>query len=368
MTPGARFAATRWACCNRAVFTRASIQGYRGLDLDLPDLGRINLVVGRSGAGKSALLEGLLVASARAHAQILYTLASIRGFPSGLLGVDLVQLIDDFSTRGRDSVSARFTATFGSREIESEIVKLPGRVLPFSVGSSRTVSVATYQMITRESTTDGVHEYQNLAHVLADGTWFAEQSEAFDPRSWLRSTRRLSSHLELTRNWSRLDEATQSEVVDTLRELEPAIRNVSIVVGESPVPTLAVHHPAYGLRQPAFFGDAFAELVEYLLLAARTEGSTLLLDEFGAAFDARLVDLVIPRLIGYLRRRGIQLIASTHNLDLIDAVLEASTNEDELKVIQLGRDTDGSPRRKTLRREDALSLRDEFGLDLRRVA
>jgi hypothetical protein len=352
------------------VLKRVIVRGFRGLDVEVAELGGVNVVVGRSGSGKSSVLEACLAATARANALLAFTLATLRGLPSALTAGDLCEYLDDFATRGGD-VRAEFEATYRGRDLRSVLRRLPGELIratasvPASPGP--VVAFATYEMTTEEVVQGERTEHTDLFHVLANGEVWSPGQRPYESRSWLRTTKRTSAPLELAQGWSALDAGGRSALVDLLRLLQPDITNVDVVVKQSPLAQLRVEHSAFGPCSPAFFGDGFGELLSYLLFAARCTDGVLLLDEFCGPLDVVALGQVIPPFLTFLRERHVQFIASTHSLDVLDILLAATTEADDARVLQMG----GASKPqgvKVMSGDEARKLRDRFGLDLRRVA
>ena len=73
------------------MYKRVRIQNFRGLrDLTIDDLGRVNLIVGENGAGKTSLLEALYLFQGAGSPALTFPLAITRGFQFVPQTADLV--------------------------------------------------------------------------------------------------------------------------------------------------------------------------------------------------------------------------------------------------------------------------------------
>ena len=84
-----------------------SIRGFRGLRaLDIPRLGRVTLLAGKNGVGKTATLEAVRLYASRGHEQILSTLSSSHD--------EVVSAVDE---DGDEMSASDFSALFHGRDV-----------------------------------------------------------------------------------------------------------------------------------------------------------------------------------------------------------------------------------------------------------
>ena len=87
-----------------------SIRGFRGLrTLDIPRLGRVTLLAGKNGAGKTATLEAVRLYASRGRAQVLSTLSSSHD--------EFVSAVDD---DGDKMFAPDFAALFHGRDVSPD--------------------------------------------------------------------------------------------------------------------------------------------------------------------------------------------------------------------------------------------------------
>ena len=93
------------------------IENFRGIKkLSIPCLGRVTLLAGRNGVGKSTALEAIQVYAARGRYTVLIDLLAARG-----------EFIADIDSDGNEAVAPDWTALFYGRDISEDIVVSVGQ-------------------------------------------------------------------------------------------------------------------------------------------------------------------------------------------------------------------------------------------------
>jgi energy-coupling factor transporter ATP-binding protein EcfA2 len=359
------------------VIENLTIKGFRGIEaLEVPRCGRINVVVGRNGSGKTRLLEAAYALMLRANSNVFPRLATLRGVPSELpAGLVADYYADSFATRGhqRAEVSGRVEAI----ERHTVLRRLPGETAEFaplspSGGTAAVTTIAVFESETSEHETPGLRQtHAHSGHLLSDGRWWVPKSRPINEpdRVLLRTPKRLNGISRLAQHWSAIEQlgsGTRGRLLRTIQSIDPAIHDLRVVALENSVAQLRVDYGALGLCPVELLGDGIVETIHYLTMLGAVSNGVALVDEFGAALDARNQALVVRAVIDTAAALDVQLFLSTHSLEVVDAFL-ADAPADSLLVMQM-RSEGGSVTVETLAHDEAKALRDDLGFDLRRVA
>ena len=342
-------------------FPDLSIRGFRGIaDLHIPQLGRVTLLTGKNNTGKSSILEALRLHTQNAEPHVVYSILALREeFARGMDGEvqsfdpgDLFQvsalfhgfphLSDDFgpiviSTSGRVSLTPmKLTMRvdwFAEAEDSERTTRL---VAPENALSGEPADVPVLVVETEEGRR--VYRLETFRRYLYSGrmpySWPSDQARMpcilVDPHSGGETG--TLEHL-----WDAIALTDQEkDVVEALHIIDPMISAVSMVRGESSsMPRSAIvranHFPRpVPLRS---FGDGLNRMFDIILSLVNVPGGLLLIDEFENGLH-HSVQLDAWRMIFRLAQSlDIQVFATTHSKDAVEAFQEAAAETPEEGVL-----------------------------------
>ena len=100
------------------MLTSLSIKNFRGIDqLTIKPLGRINLIAGKNGVGKTAVLESLWILSAPDVPELTVRINNFRGLPPPSSETIFVDLFKGFNTDARIEIAGMVTPGSKYREL-----------------------------------------------------------------------------------------------------------------------------------------------------------------------------------------------------------------------------------------------------------
>lgn len=360
----------------KPILQRLALDAYRGIaGLELSDLSPVSLIVGANNAGKSSILEAAGLAlrpsdpmqwiSAVRHRDV--DLALVDGlwsmFPgshslltesgseeSAWLSIKATLANRERALEARCTVEPIWSAPTGEPEIiktgfESPlapkkdvpeltakleikvdgqpivIVKLPGTAPPLDTSLHRVLSV-----------TPGTHY----------------------------STKSMVAHLSRA-----VEEGKKQLAVEVLRIFDPAVEELDVVLLPNRE-AVRVTHAKRGVVDLSSFGDGMRRSVALALALSRASQGVLLIDEIEAGIHHSVLHPVIGKLLEAAATAQVQLVATTHSLEAVDALLSASEERgepDALSAFWVKREDDAHE----VRRYDLakLSVLREGGLDIR---
>ena len=121
------------------------------------------------------------------------------------------------------------------------------------------------------------------------------------------------------------------KIVNLLRLFDPNIKGIEIVSpdGRNSVPYFV--HEKYGFVPITVFGDGLRRVLTYASGLMQCQDGILLVDELETAVHASALDKVFTWLINACIQFNIQLFATTHSLEAIDAIIAAGCEKGLLK-------------------------------------
>jgi AAA domain, putative AbiEii toxin, Type IV TA system/AAA domain len=355
------------ACADsRAMFTTVSMSGFRCFeDLRVTDLGRVNLVVGENGAGKTSLLEGMRLLRAGGNPMTLLASALSRGEYDSEENEDgsyerLAMLRFAFHGRQvREGMCFRIKgggADEADRTITGEIIDVSG-------------NDPDAPMLGSPSSDPGEIEWRGMFPEWAVRLRLDEGSASIDvPLHWSRgSAHRLRlmaprwdararaeipvflrandvDDTVLGQLWDRVAATPDKDgVIAALQRLEPHIRDIDLR-SEPRLPfrsrvAVRIENGASSSAPIGSFGEGVAWLFTLALGAAATPNKLLLVDDIDAGLHHRVMAPMWSMVIETARRRGLQVFATTHSIDCITALrracIDAPEHAGEIRVVRL---------------------------------
>jgi len=157
----------------------------------------------------------------------------------------------------------------------------------------------------------------------------------------------------------------RQSITEILREIDQGVIKFEIVDTGQTTSTVFIKHKDTGMTPVSAFGDGMRRALLIAAMIPALEGGVLLIDEIEAALHVSVLNSVLKALGRAADRYNVQIFATTHSLEAVDAITEAFTKiEGNLVTYRLAPEVlGGNPVRyggKEVRR-----LRFDRGLELR---
>jgi hypothetical protein len=305
-----------------------TIHGLRGIrEGTLEGLSELTVLTGVNGCGKSTVLDALLIADAatpeEAIAHAVQRRKATRFGARWLVHNKEQRAAIDIRYRGKEwhhcvlrwrRAPVPLSAADPRRdaiheggytqhiEVEFEDAAFDGNPLPDSSGTGWVAF-------------NGSNE-----HIVSGNLQFGEQ-----PTSWLVDP---GLPILLDRAYS---EATRlgrrEEIIAVLRELAPDLTSVEILSEDDGSPALYVVRGQRGAIPIGVAGDGVQALVQLATEFAAVPGGSVLVEE-PEVYQHPAALRLTARVILATMRRGVQVVLTTHSLELIDMLLEEARPED----------------------------------------
>ncbi len=372
-------------------FDTLTIHRLRGLqDVELAGLGRVNLLVGGNDSGKTSVLEALSLFCNPLDPLAWVSVASRRDPLESLLGPDSELLRWLFphqvgsehleSNAGRLHLAA--TGRMTVRRVQASYQELRG-IRPRAAGLrharighetgerelelSRERRGARIQLQLETSPADAPPP-ELTRFTLWDGEPVASASSDLDRWSVPARDVRPQDHWLGDVSVEEFSEIRLSGLEESVRALlqtiDPRILGLEVLAprGEA---VLYLKDAIAGLVPLSMYGDGIRRTLLLALALPRVAGGVLLIDELETAIHVSALGKVFRWMLDACKQYNIQVFATTHSLEVVDAILGADTTpEEDIVGFRLER----GEGRTSARRfgEDLLKrMRYERGLDVR---
>jgi putative AbiEii toxin of type IV toxin-antitoxin system/AAA ATPase-like protein len=370
-----------------------SVNGFRGLrHFRLEGLGRVNILVGENNSGKTSVLEALsilcnpidpyewlLLVRRRDFGRMDETiLQSLRWcFHQQGQTSDLTQPFDgglEMSCGGlftvpRLSVFIRDVIGEPNTRRRQRSGRLPSD--PDVPEPRRGVEI-THKIDPSGSgvlEAAGVHEPRTEKIIAWEDDLFLQHGERALPTLKAEMLTPYSyqiNRLQVRRLSASTVRRHREAMMDLIAGFDPEVQDVNILSLRGGRPSIYLNHRRLGMAPLSIFGDALRRAV---LLATTLptlgRGGLLMLDEIETGIHVTALGRVFRWLMESARSLGVQVIATTHSLEAVDALLSGTPDvKDDLVAYHL----DQTPEQTRVRRfeGDLLArLRRERGLDVR---
>lgn len=263
-------------------------------DLTIPELGRVNLIVGKNNSGKSTLLEAILFFAESDHEKALKTLAEIRG-----------ERFYQLNWSEEQELSTQYKIWIGNN---SDPIKIEYKIVPEIIINRRVLSQKDYEI-----PSSGRKSY---------------------PYSFIPTT--VYSESELAEAWDEIRIQKQDSLIkDVLRIVEANIDDVFYTAKRVTMVSLASEKEARSIKS---MGEGMSRLLQIFLYAFQARGGFLLIDEFENGLHYSIQEEIWEKLFKLAKELDIQIFATTHSEDTVKTFCKvALASAEEGRLIVLGR-------------------------------
>lgn len=167
------------------------------------------------------------------------------------------------------------------------------------------------------------------------------------------------------RSWSEVVEADfKSEAIELLQFFDPDIQEVDIISPTERRLTVSVKHKKLGRVPLSTFGDGLRRVFTFATAIPLARNGLLLVDELEIAIHTDALKKTFGWLVKACAQNDVQLFATTHSLEAVDAVLAACDGSVDLVTYRLQKGAEQTTTT-TFNKELLTQLREELGLEVR---
>jgi AAA15 family ATPase/GTPase len=346
-----------------------TIHQFRGLrDLELKDLGRINLLVGLNNSGKTSVLEALSVYCHPLDIKVWLSTANQREQDIGVYRIRLLDAIKWLFTHNSASIVEpdkpiiliSSTGLFSVKKLIASYEEMEQISLS---EESNIRNISNEEEIENEDTPRVKKGIKLKIEVFADDGYqlslFGEPPACItdfllweDERFYRLPGKREpslktsvvtpSSHRSEVGQFRLLSEAThqnfKADVIQLLQQMDNNISDIEILLPPESMSSrfnIYIQHKKLGLAPVSTFGDGIRRLLHIALKLASVKGGILLIDELESTIHTEALQSSFQWLVKWCTEMDVQLFATTHSLEAVDALLEVTESDSDLVLYRL---------------------------------
>jgi predicted ATPase len=342
-----------------------TIHQFRGLkELELKDLGQINLLVGVNNSGKTSVLEALSIYCDPLDLKVWLSVPRKREeFFSSSRTPPLEALKWLFDKDNKDTFQTGTIIVSGDGKFVSEEMKASYKEIEEIVLTKATQRMFFMDDQLEEDEDDlsededdvkvrkGLRLKIEVRDFRAEYPGFQEDYQLWEnDSSWPKKTtqreRKFSvsmvtptshrSHIGQIRLLSQAHfDGFKSEVVNLLNQMDQNITDLEILSPPSSTSSsnvnIYIQHKKLGLVPLSLFGDGVRRLLHIALKLASVKGGILLIDELEATIHTEALQTSFQWLAKWSKEMNVQIFATTHSLEAIDSLL--AVNDESLDLV-----------------------------------
>jgi predicted ATP-dependent endonuclease of OLD family len=384
-----------------------TIHKFRGLrDLELQNLGYINLLVGINNSGKTSVLEALSIYCHPLDLGVWISTSRQREQDYRVSRIPFIDTLQGLFTR--NPLLEKNKVVSGSMVISSQGAFAVNRMkATYTRLEEILINEQQLQRNESEESDDDLIDPENeeiltrrkginlqlevytsseqltiFNHLEPNIPEFTKDYLLWENEPFTRFPRRLDSSLAtamVTPSSHRSDlgqfrllsdaklENFKTDVIALLRQMDQNISDIDILLSPASISsrfTIYIQHKKLRFVPVSTFGDGVRRLLHIALKLASVKGGILLIDELESAIHTEALETSFRWLVKWCKTMNVQLFATTHSLEALDSLLEVTEGESDLVFYRL------EPKENHTRvvRHDwnrLKSLREELGQEVR---
>jgi AAA15 family ATPase/GTPase len=318
--------------------------------LNVSNLERVNLIVGKNNVGKTALLEALFIHCGGVyHPALILNLNILRGmaFIASWMSDQTPwdSLFYNFNTlepaelKGKIEIGKQIINRGLTLKVPHEKAELAKVSLPIDPLRLRSEPGQILELSYEENGEKRQHFLIIKPSRERKGEMELELEPAPPPPPFpaffLAAGTRVNTPEDVDR-FSKLKLNRQHEkIVSALQLIEPRLKNLEVLT----ISGVPIIHGDIGLERPVplpLMGEGMTRLTSFLLSIGTTRGGVVLIDEIENGFHYSVLEKVWRVVIAAARDFDVQVFATTHSWECIKAVHEA-LSQDEIYDFKLYR-------------------------------
>ena len=314
-----------------------SIRNFRGFrELQIPVLGRVNLIVGKNSVGKSSLLEAVRIYASNGVPEVLWDAVTSRDEHKqnkragqailGLFndGAEIQEGIEIGPKGERIVITMQFRRASPAEDGTVQYTLLE------SIGEDDLVDARIDLVVKSESGQTSFPLMRDFDSYLRRSVGIRRDQLRMEVSPRLRNVFVAANGLTAERQAELWDEVTLSsleeDVINSLRLIAPTLDRVSLIGtkddrGRSPFVKLSTGESPIPLRR---LGDGVTRLFGMALALVNSKGGVLLIDEIENGIHYSVQESLWRFILDVSRRLNVQVFATSHSWDCLKAFQKAT--------------------------------------------
>ena len=338
------------------------IKNFRALEhLEVPQLGRVNLLVGKNNAGKSSVLEALRLYAGCAQRPLLEAIAQEHDEPYVLGEADDALPFQALFTGRQFPAVDGVKVEIGSAKDARRKLTIEHVFSQETEGQSDSGLVVRRQIISKAQLPEALYEASAALQVVKGERTlppmllatagprlrsFLQESGLVEPCGWVPT--RFIAKDELAQDWDKVALTADEEAFKrALRIVAPELEDLAFV--SDPDSRLYRSRPSRsakvklaGLPSPvplSSMGDGIQRVLQLTLKLLAAKGGFLLIDEFENGLHYSVQEKLWQLIFELSEQLDVQVFATTHSWDCIESFTKVAVarTQTEGVLLRLGR-------------------------------
>lgn len=366
------------------------IETYRGIkDLQVDNLGRVNVFVGDNNTGKTSVLEAIeLLCNPNMYSLIRIARQRERFKPMVRMGLNIL-----------DSVLYMFDVKVCNRQVNEYRLSVGGCIQNETGKVTVTGNVIDELVDMTELAKHNPYVRNRLSHVVVEEqeevpTLIGDINNTFKKFEQLTPFGASSNHFEINEytrvmgykeensilnvkmiqtvdhlidnSFDRLikNRDTRKRAVELLKEFDENITDIRYINDDTNfIPVIENKEGDY--IPLSLYGDGMKKALTMLNAIVSAENGVVLIDEFETALHTSAMSEVFKFILDVSKKLNVQLFLTTHSIEAVDKLLGSAGNDvNDIRIIRL-RKKAGVTYAKVTNGADALEERKEYNMELR---
>ncbi|HVJ50268.1 ATP-binding protein [Desulfitobacterium sp.] len=366
--------------------SRLKVETFRGIkDLEVMDLGDINILVGSNNCGKTSLLEAIMLLSRPDDLTSVVSIARLREVPRTFPSMS-PSFLDSFLylfNRLNDELLISVSASMNNVEVT---FKIKGRIEKVLMDINE--EMKNNSMISRKLREGSISEgeeidsfvgeiqYNNIGQLSFEPSYIPISFHKYDR---IMRMNRKTPFLKMTfvstidhiiKNTFRAvirNRTLKDKVVEVLKLFDSNITDLRIIENEDGRVIQMIDNSLLDYMPLSTYGDGIKKVIALANGIAEAKDGILLVDEIETSIHPSVLAKVFLWLIDACKEFNVQLFLTTHSLETVDSLLDSASNfekEDLIRVITLVR-KDHQTVARVLPGKKAQQVREDYDMELR---
>ena len=340
------------------------ITGFRQYDyFKIEGLNKINFILGDNNVGKTSILEAVFAWSCGQNIVPFMNIPLARGRYSGVKNPywvmeEILACVKDrkaiplkmiFSGTESNGIINTFTHTIHAADILTDYTP---------VGSSSILAKWDVEYKDSVVTNNITLPYTSVSEVRPH-----KLAKYIDVLSHTATSENTQIYASLKR------EGFLDEVIEEMKVVFPEIVGIDMIpYPDGSQAPISVKKSDNTMLPMYAFGDGIQKWFYVLGAMSLYKNSIICIDEVDSGFHPKAQIDFCKNMVGCAVRNGVQLFATTHNIEFVDNMIEALYADEDLKAsvnIYTMKETDNGVRIRNLDLNEAVKLRTDYNMELR---
>lgn len=349
------------------------IHQFRGIqDLELKDLGQFNLFVGINNSGKTSVLEAISLYCNPLGQTEWFWLIQLRD--DQLSALDSLSWLfpKDHSTSANNDISISSQGIYSVKSLKSNYTIFEKLTDPYQKKLEKSIEININILAKKDKINDLQEVSHRFSFLDSHGGQIISDLEEFKKYRFLCNCITPTSHRIDSFSSKLLTEAIKlglkSHLITLLNIFDQKIKDLVILDSPSisllPVYEIYIDHEKLGLTPLSVFGDGVRRLVFIALQLIKLKDGILLIDEIETAIHTEALQDTFKWIVKWCKELNIQVFATTHSLEAVDAILSVTESDDDLVLYRL-EPKDNKTSALRIGRDRLQRLRENLGMEVR---